>query len=257
MAEPTSHLPFRTLIALPDTLGDAQIAIKLRNTDSDVNWQLTNKIFLDFVSCADAGMFAGNLVPPIQSFMQVDSRISERGDELIYDCKTRGIDCGAFRILLGILAQTSHRFLQLTEVQITSAAHFEVNLGLDSILASPFPSRSEHLPFELRLGEYFFEHREPLFRMDFLRELDNDEFDELRVLIEAWNNIVNIGGYLDRFENAIEEPLINTETFMSSPTTLEHLIYGFEGPVNAFNAVINMMVKLDAKSCRLNVLEIE
>jgi hypothetical protein len=249
-------LPFFARLSLPDTLEEAELNVVLKGKDPGAKLPRTDQVFLNFLSAAQAGMFAGERIPPDQSHLQIVSRQYE-GAGISYHCKAYGVDVGAFRILLNALAESCRRFEPLVEVSLTGISPSGNDTVLKALLGRPFPGRVRNVPFELKLREFFFENREPLIRMAFQRNLSDEEFDQIKPMMAAWDNILMLGGYLEpatRDAGFFPEP---GELFLAEPTILEHLIYGFEGPEETFNAVINMAFKLHFSICPLVSLEIE
>jgi hypothetical protein len=250
------QLPFAARINIPDTIRPAELEIVFAARDPDASLEQTERAFSQFVVAAQAGMLSGNAVHPSESVFRVESR-ERRGGEMRYRCSVRGVDRGAFRILLNVSAEICRRVETLDTVVIWGGTAGVQDSGLTEILRHRYPGRAMRLPFELRLAEFFFENREPLIRMEFRRELLDDEFEKIRTLMEAWDLILRLGGYLDMDErdgDLMPEP---GEFFLAEPLVLEHLLYAYQGPAESFNAVINMGVRVHESGCQLSVLEIE
>jgi hypothetical protein len=133
-------------------------------------------------------------------------------------------------------------------------------LGLGEVLARPFPGRVREVPFELKLRPFFFDDPEPLIRMEFQREMADEEFDRIKLMVDAWDTLLMLGGYREsptREAGRLFERGELFELILAEPTVLEHLVYAFEGPEEAFNSVINMAVNINSRICPLVSLEFE
>ncbi|HXK39451.1 MAG TPA: hypothetical protein VJ837_01325 [Candidatus Paceibacterota bacterium] len=250
-----AQLPFTARVNVPDTVRGAELEIAFAAKDPDATLQQTERAFSKFVSAAEAGMLSGDGAPPSESRFHIVS--SDRsGREARYRCTVRGIDLGGFRVLLNVAAEISRRVEPLEAVTIWGAAGGQGS-SVEEILHRRYPGRAKVVPFDLILSEFFFENREPLVRMEFRRQVSDEQFDQIKVMMDAWDYVLSFGGYLDpasREGDILPEP---GEFYLAEPLVLEHLIYAYQGPEESFNAVINMAVKLHHSGHRLSALEIE
>lgn len=250
------RLPFATRINVPDTVRGAELEIVFAGGGAEATLEQIEQSFSQFVVAAQAGMLSGDAVHPSESLFRVESH-ERRSGETRYRCSVRGVDRGAFRILLNVAAEICRRLEPLETVAIWGGTAGAQDSGLAEILGRRYPGSARRIPFELRVSEFFFENREPLIRMEFRRELLDDEFESIRTMVEAWDHILMFGGYLDLDErdgDLMPEP---GEFFLAEPLVIEHLLYAYQGPAESFNPVINMGVKLHESGCQLSVLEIE
>ena len=98
--------------------------------------------------------------------------------------------------------------------------------------------------------------------MEFQRDISDDELVTILPLFWAWDNVVIRGGYLEELEDRdadldIEASLASQQTYLTSPNTVEHLFYEFVGQEAAFDALINMAIRLHYIFCPLTSFEIE
>jgi hypothetical protein len=250
-----SKLPFVARVSVPDTVRGAELEIAFGAKDPDALEQI-ERSFAQFTIAAATGMFAGDAAPPTESLFRVD-RQERRELEIRHRCTVRGIDRGAFRVLLNVAAEISRRGEPLETVTIWSGTTVREDSDLGEILGRRYPGRAKRVPFELELREFFYENREPVIRMEFPRQPSDEEFERIKAMMEAWDHIVMFGGYLDfddREGDILPEP---GEFFLAEPMVIEHQIYAYQGPEESFNAVINMAVRLHESGSRLSVLEIE
>jgi len=279
MTKPIASLPFRATVSLPNTLNESQLSLVVSGADPAGTLEQTDKIFSYFATAANGGLFSGDRARPTESLLEVLAREMEAG-RIRYRCKVRAIDPGGFQILLRLLSEISRRFEPLREVSLTGTSPTTGGMTFQAVLACPLPASAPTLPFELRVGDYSFQTRDPVIRMEFQQAVQDDQFDRIKVLMDAWDNILMLGGYPAGLEPDDEEPesrdaasptaaetkaepeageffVMPGEFYLAEPTVLEHLLHGFEGPEEAYNAVINLAVKLHATGCPLVALEIE
>lgn len=246
---------FRTVVRIPHTLGDTQLTLEIKGATAD-KLENTGRLVSCFATCAEAGMFSGERVHPTKSYLQVASGLSE-AKQRRWLLNVHGIDPGAFRILLWALAESSRREGLLEDVTLMGTRASANDLGPDSVLARPFPGRAEIVPFELDLKAFYFGSTEPLIRMEFQRQLEDNEFDQIKFFVDAWDEIVRFGGYSSSSTEVVYSTPEPGEFYLAEPTVLEHPIYAFQGPEEMFNPVINMAVKVHATICPLIALKIE
>jgi hypothetical protein len=249
-------LPFTARVSVPEIVRGAELEIVFAAKDPDATLEQTERSFSHFVVAAEAGMFAGDGVPPSESLFRVELH-ERQGRETHYRCQVRGIDRGAFRILLNVAAEVARQGEPLDAVVISGGTPGQATSGLNEILARKYPGRAKVLPFQLTLSKFFFQNREPLIRMELRRRVTDEDFERIRTMVQAWDHILMFGGYLDladRDGDILPEP---GEFYLVEPLVIEHLIYAYQGPPESFNAVINMAVKLHMSGCQLSELEIE
>lgn len=255
MASPPQKLPFAARVSVPDTVRGAELEISFRGKDAGALEPIEHS-FAQFTTAAAAGVFAGDAAPTAESLFRVD-RQERRGLEITHQCTVRGVDRGAFRVLLNVAAEVSRRGGTIETVTIWGGTAGRQDSDLTEILGRRYPGRAKRVPFELELSEFFYENREPLIRMELQRQPSDEEFERIKAMMEAWDHILSFGGYLgldERDEDMFPEP---GEFFLAEPMVIEHLIYAYQGPPESFNAVINMAVRFHESGCRLSVLEIE
>jgi hypothetical protein len=75
--------------------------------------------------------------------------------------------------------------------------------------------------------------------------------------IADWHTLILLGGYQDSFDALRELPMRPGKTYLAAPDTVEHILYGFTGPSAAYDALINMAIKLHHTFCPVERIEIE
>jgi hypothetical protein len=284
VTKPIASLPFRATVSLPNTLSASQLFLGVSGADPAGSLEQTDKIFSYFATAANGGLFSGDRARPTESLLEVHARDREAG-RIRYRCQVRAIDPGGFQILLRLLSESSRRFEPLREVSLTGTSPTTAGMPCQAVLACPLPASAPTLPFELRVGEYSFQTRDPVIRMEFQQPVQDEQFDRIKPLMDAWDNILLLGGY--PVSSEVEDEELETgkeaagkegetpkakgessemearsfpvpgEFYLAEPTVLEHILHAFEGPEEAYNAVINMAVRLHSTGCPLVALAIE
>ncbi|MGH9350078.1 MAG: hypothetical protein ACRD26_22720 [Vicinamibacterales bacterium] len=214
-----------------------------------------------FEGAARVGMFSKE--PAVRrSAIERVSMERPREQSVRYVWKARDIQPGAYRTLLNMLEIGHHFSGPLESVRLVSASGHGTRLNLSGLLNTPFPARSSRLPFELVLKPNLEDSKEPLIRMEFQREIHDDELKTLEPLFLAWDSIVIRGGYLndltDRYPDVdIEESLSGQQTYLAAPNTVEHLFYEFIGAAAAYDALVNAAVVVHHAGRPLSSFEIE
>lgn len=256
MAEQRLTLPFQTEVRIP-VIPEFQLTIRLCGKDSEGKLEIAQDIVQQFVSASEAGMFSGPDVHPLQSSIKIVSSTGTTHGEVTYVCDTKGIDIGAFRILLSMITQCHYLHEPLRECELKSSAQAMTFYRLSEIVNQEVPRKFSKIPFHLSIEKNLSKSRRPVVRIEFERKLEDVEFERVSNLIVVWETLVVLGGYLNTFDPMEELPLHPGELYMVTPRKLEYTISEFSGPVHAFDGMVNMAVKLHASLSPLVSLEIE
>lgn len=214
-----------------------------------------------FETAARAGMFSRD---PAAQRIPIEAVSAERPSErrVRYEWRVVGIQPGAFRVLLNML-EVVHRFFgPLESVHLSSTIGHGERMNLDGVLKAPFPGTMARPPFSVVLKPNLEDSKEPLIRLEFQREVHDGEIETLLPLFVAWDNIIIRGGYLndveDRYSDVdVEESLSGQQTYLAAPNTVEHLFYEFIGAAAAYDALVNMAVRIHHTLRPLATFEIE
>jgi hypothetical protein len=118
-------------------------------------------------------------------------------------------------------------------------------LTLSDITAFPYPKRTEPVGFPLRLPQIRDELGDPNIRIEFTRDVQDDRLELFETWFTAWDHVITHGGYFhvaDELE--LDDDVVLGETYMLSPNTVEHTLERVVDSVEAFDAVINMAVRI-------------
>ena len=205
-------------------------------------------------------MFSKEPTAPPRALV-VDSSDSRTPSKIQCVWKVRGIQVGAYRVLFRMLERAHRASGLLEKIRLVSTEGGSRRVSKTDLLNSPFSIKAGKPPFALRCRRNLADCREPLIRLEFQREISDDELVTLQPLFLAWDNVAILGGFLDESRDQDASPdihaaLASQQTYLSAPNTVEHLFYKFVGRQTAFYALLNMIVRLHSEFCPLVSLEI-
>lgn len=250
-------LPFDVDISIYPPFEDIQLQVVAKSKQPGQNLELLSEVLSYFVSSANAGMFSTHPYNPEQAFMRIASSNDASKGKIRCIWESRYVKLGAYKILLGMVVQSHHGHVPLAFFGLSSVSRVGTPMHFEDIVASPYPNRVLKTPFELDLAGDLDSVTMPAIRMEFKRSLDSDEFQRVEQLIADWHTLILLGGYLNSYEAIKELPMHPGKTYLASPSTVEHVLYGFAGPSVVYDALINMAVKLHTSFCPLLRMEIE
>jgi hypothetical protein len=260
MPEPSSFL---WDIDISDSPDESRVNFEVGTKSSAVDKKVL-KIADAFVSAANLGMFS---MQPAASHITIAVEGTEypSAGTIRFLWRVAGIQIGAYRVLLNMLSAAHRASGLLNWVRLTSAPVGGKRFSKNDLLNCPLPGKANKPPFELRVQRNLDDCREPLIRLEFERNISDDETAQLVPSFRAWDNLVLRGGYTENLED--RDPVLDTveeleeleipQTYMASPNTLEHLFYEFEGQAAAFDALMNLAIRLHYTFSPLAGLEID
>lgn len=189
--------------------------------------------------------------------MKIQSLVKPHAGAINAIVEHTGIDAGAYRVLLNMLAQNHYVNEQLARVYLgIKGEEPRKVVGLDSILYRRCAPHADSPPFVLYIPQPLEENEQPVIRIEFARNLSQTEFDFVAGSLQIWDDIIASGGFADTFDRIdLMEP--SGECYMLSPNTVEHPCDGSPDQPVAYDALINMAIKVNATYCPIVVLEID
>lgn len=212
-----------------------------------------------FEAGALAGMFSRHPAATTAPMQVEDDAVSQL-QHIRRAWQVNGMQVGAWRVLLNMLDALHHEIAPLAYVRLLSSDIAKPRLAWRDVIRSPFPRRSAALPFDLRIDRSLEDTSEPLIRLTFERDINDAALQQLIPLFAVWDRLVLCGGYVQDPDDRdpvsdIEERLGTQQTYLAARDTVEHLLYEEVGVAAAFDAVVNMAVKLDLGFGRVAALE--
>lgn len=250
-------LPFDVDISIYPPFEAMQLQVVAMSKQPNQNLELLHDVLYYFVSSAASGMFSAQPYSPEQAIMQITSSNYTSEGEISQVWESRYVTPAAYRILLGMVIQSHYGHIPLGYFGLSSSSRIGTPLHVEEVMTSPYPERVRQPPFALDLAEDLDSVSMPAIRMEFARALNSEEFQKVEQLIADWHCLILLGGYLDSYEAMKELPMHPGKTYLASPNTVEHILYGFMGPSTIYNTIINLAVKLHMSFCPLLRFEIE
>jgi hypothetical protein len=210
-----------------------------------------------FVSAANAGMFASPPFHPARAWMKATTNSDPMDGLFKATWEGSQVTIGAYKILLQMVTQSHFGHAPLQSFGLISIDSDGRTAGIEEVLASEYPTRPANVPFAMDIAEDIESASVPAIRIEFSRALTSEEFGVLEQLLADWHCLILFGGYRDSFEHMTTSPLRPGKLYLSAPNVAEHVLYGFRGAPVAYDALINMLVKLHSDGWPVERVEIE
>jgi hypothetical protein len=249
-------LPFSAHMTFPRSTEESRVSMDFLAVAPHSHLEFVQDILQNYMAAADAGSFSGAAAPSDARWTVASTETEELG-RLRYECVIRGCEEGAFRVLLNSIVQSHWRDEPIASFAFRTVAASGETFGLETALEQPFPGRFNDSRFHLDLENLGARKSAPLIRMEFERELTDEEFDTISKLITNWETLVIVGGYVNSLARMEELQMAPSELYLASPTTVEDSIPEFQAPREAFNGIINLSSTLHNTVCPLRRMSIE
>jgi hypothetical protein len=255
-------IEFAAEINISDPTGECVVAFDARATNADCRGRIENVLDV-FIRCTAAGMFSldsGNRRTPLESLPREPS---DGPTSIGATWRLSGTQRGAFRLLLNMLSATHRATGCIAAVTMTSPPTDHARIGLRDVLNAPFPQRPADLPFSFVAHVDLQEAREPVIRCEFARAVEEHELARLVLLFQLWDSLTLhesygiVEGGSDNADQDVEEIILSQPAYLAAPETFEHVFYEFSAPAAAFDALLNMAIRVHHLLCPLVSLQIE
>lgn len=255
-------IEFAAEVDIGDCSGECVVAFEVRTVNAECLRRIDGIVDV-FMRCTAAGMFsldAGGLRTLIESLPREPSASPSTVGQT---WKLVGTQPGAFRLLLNMLSAVHRTTGCIAAVKLSSPPSGQARIGLREVVKAPFPQRHGELPFSFVPHVDLQEAREPVIRCEFGRALEEREVARLVSLFQIWDALTLYEAY-GIIENVSEGAhrdvdgiIASQPAYLAAPDTLEHVFYDFSGPAAAFDALLNMAIRIHHLLCPLLTLEIE
>jgi hypothetical protein len=214
-----------------------------------------------FVLGANAGMFSKEPTARTKAIEVISTESQEHG-RIRYVWRAAGIQIVAYHVLLNMLEARQSTSVLLDSVRLVSTGDRGTRINKNDLRSATFSRNTERLPFAVRYLVNLEDCREPLVRLEFQRAISDDESAKISTIFLLWVNVVIRGGFLEAIEDRdpdldIEAALSSQEIYVAAPDTIELLFFDFVGQKAAFDALLNMAIRLHHLFCPLVSFEIE
>jgi hypothetical protein len=209
-----------------------------------------------FGDAANTGMLAGARLDPEGSRVVVTSNAGDAGpDNGHWAMSWRSIDAAASRILC-----------ELLEAQL-AAGDFRVRVTLKPEAAAG-SSRGRvidpqallypgHVALPFSLDEDLPDPPPPevMVRVDFREPLSDDILDDIASMFSCWKRIVELGAFPG--SSPVEEGFPVADTYLVSPSLVECAVYGYAGPFEGYEVLLNGLVRVHRTQRAIIGVELE
>lgn len=245
--------PLNIELLVADASVHAEVTFDVIPTDSTTSKKHIEYIVALFQRAVGTAMFSGGR----NASLEIASVKNITEGRFLQQWKINGIEPGGYRVFINMLEIVHIRQVALASVRLVSPPQEGKRLDRHAVMASDYPARGRAVPFGLRLKRVLAGTKNVLVRLEFTRELRNEEVDMLEGLFVTWDRLITHGGYGSEFgEVALDDSIVRGETYMASPDTLEHEFICTIGQAAAFEPLINMAIKLHRTFCPLTAFEI-
>ena len=244
-------------VGLTDTLRPAEVLFEAETVQQEPELLA---VVASFERAAEAAMFSAHPASSTVSLRVIPS-LPLSGNGLRRIWWVEGVQMGAWRVLLNMLDTMHHQGAPLKSVRLICTEVSNAKLAWHDAMRLPFPQRSNDLPFTLNVDRSLEDTGDPLFRLAFLRDIDDAAVKTVAALFQTWDSLVVRGGFLRSLDDRasipdLKESLASQQTYAAAPDTIEHLLYEEVGDPSGFDAIVNMAVKLDLVFARVSSLDI-
>jgi hypothetical protein len=251
---------FLSEVDIADSAGESRV-IFVVETKEPLPAGDVDEVVNTFVSAANLGMFSKEPIAPTTPIV-VDSRESQAQGVIRYVWKVTGMQVGAYRVLLNMIEATHNISAPLKRIRLVSTLNQGSRTNGTDFLNAPLSIKPGKPPFSVLCDRNLADCREPLIRLEFRRAISDDELMILTPLFIAWDDVVIRGGFVDAVQDIdadlpIEAALASAQTYLATPDTVEHLFYDFVGGKAAFDALLNIVIRLHFVFSPLASFEIE
>jgi hypothetical protein len=246
-----------TIVQVFDSADALEIMFEAVSKDPTGSFEPFERVVDIFGAAVNAGMFPAQRATPESTAFELLADLSD-ARALRQRWRVQGVAPGAYKILLSMLGVTHQNQSALASLRLHATGGHGTPLTLSDIAAFPYPKRTEPVGFRLRLPQIRDELGNPNIRIEFAHDLQDDGLELFETWFTAWDHLITHGGYFhvaDELE--LDDDIVLGETYMLSPNTVEHTLERVVGSVEAFDAFINMAVRIHRTIHSVTAFELE
>jgi hypothetical protein len=246
-----------TSVEVHDSGEPAAVILDIKSQDTSASMTPVRRIVELFATSANAGMFPAKHTSPEETALTVAAETNESG-RLQQRWSVRGLGPGAYKVFLSLLGVVHQYESPLASITLRSMNGRGRIVNLKEIIEYPYPQRAEIIEFVLRLPRIRDEFGSPRIRIEFVDDVVDDHLDRLTEWFTAWDHLITHGGYYHVADGLELDDEVNFgETYMLSANTVEHTFESVVGGAGAFDALINMTVRIHRTVHRVAAFELE
>jgi hypothetical protein len=252
---------FRVQVDIEDTPDESRVHF-LADAEAPLPAEAIDAVVQVFATAARWGMFSCN---PASSTipMRADVTTLELGVEhCAFLLIAWGLQPCVWNVMLNMLHHDAAIVSVLTSVRLKSAAGDSRRIDTVGILDAPCSVAAVRPGIAVRSRRNLRDCREPVIRIEFQDDLTDDDLKRLAPAFLAWDDLVTRGGFVEDFghnggQTYLAKHLPPQQTYLAAPNVVEHLLYGYSGEADGFNAIVNLAARLNALFRPVVSLEIE
>jgi hypothetical protein len=206
-----------------------------------------------YIKAMNLGMFSGPAVEPRHSGGAiVEKKVDLAQKKQSWDLSVRGVDRGAFLILLNMLRA---RAPEAVSVRSRQAPQSPTRSSMLNPAVLQYPDTFRPLPFRLDWEEAV-SSRDRAVQMVFVGEPDDETVDAVYAGFELWTHLLLLGAYPDEDRHPRRSGAFPSPAFMFDAYTIEQSFEeAFLCHEDAFKAVVNWAHRVHA-ACPIDELRI-
>lgn len=263
MSNPLDALPFDLDLALPRDGQETELSITFVRGEPDpedeeeTSLAPCDEVLHVFSMAQAARMLSGGANEPRRTVMEPLSRDTpEGGLSWMYRFRVREIEPASFLVLLALLAQTKYAYAPLAAVAITASERGGSLMTAGKLLGLPREvARVGAPPFAVERAQSLSRKR-CVVTFRFRDPVSPAGFQEIAELLNLWDHLAVLGGFLFDFQEQEEMPPFGEPAHVA-PRVIEHRVRLYDGHESGFDALVNLGAALHAGGRPLVAIEVE
>lgn len=251
--------PIDIRVSLPRSIPQEgiDIAFEAVAADSGASFAVVSSAIRLFGSAVESGMYSRVLFrDAVPTFDCGHTTAGVRGT-FAQVWKTSSFDVRAFRIFVNLMRVVSIRQLPLRSIRLCAKTMLEPAVNESALLSEPYPERATPLPFPVLVSRQLAGIKVPCLRVEVGAAFGDAHFARFESALSTWDRVVMRGGYGgDLAELELDDDVNMAETYMASPTMLEHVLHDNVPLAEAFAPLLNVLAWLHARVCPVLAVEI-
>jgi hypothetical protein len=234
-----------------------ELTLVLKDPPDQLGHDFWDAVLSHFATVVSFGGVCGVKNLPTASSFVLQGKETPAESTLRYRFEIRGIDPGAWRILLGLYLAASECSFPISRLEILSREKNPRDwLDVDRAFATAYPAHPHSLPFLLERSEEGEASEDRLIQVAFHNPPEESVFREFSSALLSWDEVL-LGGYPQDGQSPAENATDATEVYLINSVTIEHPLPNFLGSESAFDAVICMALWFHLRRARVQSVTID
>lgn len=262
MSNALDALPFDLDLRLPRDGQESELSITLVRGEPDpeddeaTTLAPCDEVLHVFSMAQAARMLSGGVREPRRTVMEELSRDTpDDGPSWKYRFRVRDIEPASFLVLIALLAQTKYAYAPLAAVTITTSGGGGPTMDARELLGLPRQIVPVSAPrFAVERPESL-SRRRIVVTFRFQDPVPPAEFQEIAELLNIWDHLAVLGGFLFDFKEQEKLPPFGEPAHVAR-NVIEHRVRFYEGHESGIDALVNLGAALHADGRALQSIEI-